>query len=271
MSSPYAKRRRISARGPAGASQGSAVFGGSVRRRLRAKRLSSWARSVRRGHGLNSIPERKITIRNLPMTSLYNPATTFGTQYPATWAAVDQFPTIGTGDSNFIGSQIIAKGFSIDLIHTCLDQNVECRFICFMWKPATAPDGTTNWNNPLTGTLSTTGAGFNPWFAAKSDEYVKVLYQKAYRLSGQSVPNTQPSGGTVPGYVLVPARKRIKKFIRLNHRIRPYTDTVQSISSSTVVQNTSWANRIYWCIITNNYTGSDNGIVGNIKFTYTDA
>lgn len=247
-------RRRITGRAPA------------VRRLLASSALAS--SSV-----LSSRPERKQTFRLFPFAAgTYNFATSFVGQYPTTnWASVDMFPTQGTGDSQFIGSQIAAKSLRIDLIHQVTDQTIECRFVCFRWKSAVSPDNTNTWNNPISGTLSTTGEGWNPWFQAQSDDYVQVLYQKAYRLSAQSVPNTQPSGGTVPGYVLVPARKRIRKTIPLRHIIRPYSDVVGGMTSTTTTQNTSYKNRVYWCIITNNVIGSDNLIAGNVKFTYTDA
>lgn len=221
-------------------------------------------------------PETKYSYIQYPLSSTYGFTNNFTTTWPSSYAAVDVAPGQGTGDNQRIGNQWTIQSYDIDLRFMCNDGNVQGRFICFQWLNDAAPDTINSanfvFNTPI-GTTSTAGAGWNPFFEAKSCSLYKILYQKYINFAKEWQPYVLSSStnGT-------PCPVMIKKYLTprncgMNITCKS-TNELQgpaSFNSAVINDQITYRNRIYCVFVTNNYTGTDLTMAGNLIMKFKDA
>lgn len=248
-------------------------------RRNGAKRTSgkrTSARSTRTKRRVRTPYRRRTTMLRRPKpevkcVQVYYPlapatldfATTFTTTYPQerTWNSnTGTFPSQGTDYNNRIGNKIQRIGYQLDLFFQCADVNVDCRFVVFKWRSPENPDVVT-WPDPTTSSGGVDGSTMNTWFAAKSNAWMTVLYQKSWRFG-----NRASQTGVTPRY-------HVKKFFKFNEMVSATDNLGQpaNMTSSTISSQTTYKDRIYFCVITNNLAGSDIAMCGYVRHYFLDA
>lgn len=221
-------------------------------------------------------PESKYTYINYPLSSTYTFTNAFTTVWPSSYSAVDLAPGQGTSDIQRIGNEWAIKDYQIDLRFLCRDNNVQGRFICFQWLNDASPDTINSanfvFNTPI-GTGAVAGAGWNPFFEAKSCALYKILYQKYINFADKWQP-----------YVLSTATEGVPSPVKIKKTLTPNncnmnitcksTNELQgpaSFNSAVINDQITYRNRIYCVFITNNYTGLDITMAGNLIMRFVDA
>lgn len=211
---------------------------------------------------VNFKPELKYSKYVYPLSASYAIPLSFAVNYPSTnWSSVDLFPGQGSTDTTRIGNAITINDIELDLYMRVNDLQVDMRVVVFQWLSPQSPDSVT-WLNPVT----TTGGRFNPVFPAKSDSTIKILYQKW--INTNKYMKTMETSGSSTAY-FTPFRVHYKE--TLNQTISCYDENLAtSMTGSSTSDVLSYKGRVYFCIVTNNFAGSDIGFAGSWGMTFSD-
>lgn len=197
----------------------------------------------------------------------YTFSTAFGNVYPSTWSTVDTAPGQGNTSSTRVGNAFNRKRWACELVFNVDPSTAACtsplvaRFVVFEWLNAVGPD-TAVWMNPL----GTVGAGFNPFFAAKSNVNYRVLAQRTHDFNlnnraGAAATNTGSDGALWRVALNLKCPKKVLIDIE---------DEATAIVTATVTDTVSYAGRIYWCIVTNFGTTTIGQVAGHYGTFFTD-
>lgn len=233
-------------------------------------------RRYKKTTALMNSPESKYSYIQYPLSGTYEFTNAFATVWPSSYSAVDLAPGQGTSDIQRIGNEWMIKDYQIDLRFQCRDNNVQGRFICFQWLNDASPD-TINaanfvFNTPI-GSGAVAGAGWNPFFEAKSCALYKILYQKYVNFAKEWQPYVLSSSTAgVPSPIKI--KKTLSPFNSDMNMMCKSTNELQgpaSFNSAVINDQITYRNRIYCVFITNNYAGSDITIAGSLIMRFVDA